>query len=138
MMRMSVFVDSAQYIAFLNDADDLHEAAEEAAQLLADVPLVTTEAILVEVLNFLSRRGPYYRRLAVALVDTLRSEPTLHIEPQTTKLLDEGIDLYRRREDKSYSVTDCISMVTCRRHGIKEVATADHNFEQEGFTILLT
>lgn len=138
MMSTPVFVDSAQYIAFVYERDDLHEAAAEAAKRLADVPLVTTEAILVEVLNFLSKLGPYYRRQAVALVDTLRREPTLLIEPQTTELLQEGIDLYRQREDKSYSVTDCMSMVTCERHGIRQVATPDRHFEQESFTILLT
>jgi predicted nucleic acid-binding protein len=138
MMPTPVFVDSAQYIAFLYEDDELHEAASEAAGRLADVPLVTTEAILVEVLNFLSKLGPDYRRQAVVLVDTLRGEPTLLIEPQTTELLQEGIELYRQREDKSYSVTDCMSMVTCRRHGITEVATHDHHFVQEGYTILLT
>jgi len=138
MMPTPVFVDSAQYIAFLYEGDDLHEAAAEAAGRLANVPLVTTEAILVEVLNFLSGFGPYGRRQAAALVDTLRSEPTLLIEPQTTALLEDGIDLYRQREDKTYTVTDCMSMVTCRRHGIREVATHDHHFEQEGFSILLT
>jgi len=137
MMVTPVFVDSAQYIAFVHERDGLHEAAVEAAELLANVPLVTTEAILVETLNFLSKFGPYHRRQAVALVNTLRSEPSLLIEPQTTELLEEGIDLYRQREDKTYTVTDCMSMVTCRRHGIREVATPDHHFEQEGFTILL-
>ena len=138
MMPTPVFVDSSQYIAFLNEGDDLHEAAAEAAKLLTNVPLVTTEGILVEVLNFLSKFGPYHRLQAVAMVDTLRSEPGLLIEPQTTALLEDGIDLYRQREDKTYTVTDCMSMVTCRRHGIREVATHDHHFEQEGFTILLT
>ena len=138
MMPTPVFVDSAQYIAFLKEDDDLHEAAAEAAKLLTDVPLVTTEGILVEVLNFLAKFGTHHRRLAVALVDTLRSEPDVIIEPQTTALLSDGIDLYRRREDKTYTVTDCMSMIACRWHGIREVATHDRHFEQEGFTILLT
>jgi predicted nucleic acid-binding protein len=137
-MPAPVFVDSAQYIAFLYENDDLHEAAAEAAERLTDVPLVTTEGILVEVLNHLAKFGAYHRRLALALVDTLRSEPTVVIESQTTALLNDGIDLYRRREDKTYTVTDCMSMITCHRHGIREIATCDHHFEQEGFTILLT
>lgn len=137
MIATPVFVDSAQYIAFLHQDDDLHQAAEEVAELLADTPLVTTEGILVEVLNFLSRLGPNYRRQAVALVELLKNEATLLIEPQTTELLDAGVDLYSRRLDKSYSLTDCMSILTCRKHGITEVATSDHDFEQEGFTILL-
>lgn len=137
MITSSVFVDSAQYVAFLQETDDLHQAAVDAAELLSDVPLITSEPVLVEVLNFFSGLGPHYRRQAVALVDTLRSEPTLIVEPQTTELLSGGVELYRQREDKDYSVTDCMSMVTCRKYGVREVATHDHNFVQEGFGILL-
>lgn len=138
MISSPVFVDSAQYIAFLQATDDLHDAAVETAELLSDVSLVTSEGVLVEVLNFFSKFGVHYRRQAVALVDALMNEPTLAIEPQTTNLLSEGIELYRQREDKDYSVTDCMSMVTCRRHGVREVATHDHNFVQEGYAILLS
>jgi len=41
------------------------------------------------------------------------------------------------RLDKSYSFVDCASMVICKERGIEEVLTADHDFEQEGFRILL-
>ena len=34
-------------------------------------------------------------------------------------------------------MTDCMSMVICRNEKIDEVLTADHDFEQEGFAILL-
>jgi predicted nucleic acid-binding protein len=34
-------------------------------------------------------------------------------------------------------MVDCMSMVLCRERGIREVLTADRDFEQEGFTILL-
>lgn len=137
MISSPVFVDSAQYIAFLQETDDLHDAAVETAELLSDVPLVTSEGVLVEVLNFFSKFGVHYRRQAVALADALMNEETLVIEPQTTELLREGIELYRDREDKDYSVTDCMSMVTCRKHVVREVATHDRNFVQEGYTILL-
>jgi predicted nucleic acid-binding protein len=46
------------------------------------------------------------------------------------------LDRYERRPDKSYSLTDCISMVVMEEEGINEVLSNDHHFEQEGFTIL--
>lgn len=48
-----------------------------------------------------------------------------------------GLALYEARPDKSYSLTDCISMVTMRQHGISEVLTRDTHFMQEGFTPLI-
>ena len=56
---------------------------------------------------------------------------------QSRPLFDQALALYRRRLDKSYSMVDCIGMVICKDRGITEVLTADHDFEQEGFTLLL-
>ncbi len=47
-----------------------------------------------------------------------------------------GLQLYRARSDKGYSMTDCISMQTMRREGLTEVLTNDRHFEQEGFRTL--
>jgi predicted nucleic acid-binding protein len=40
--------------------------------------------------------------------------------------------------DKGYSLQDCIAMNVMKAEGITQVLTSDHNFEQEGFTILMT
>lgn len=56
---------------------------------------------------------------------------------QTPDLFFSGVDLYRRRLDKGYSLTDCMSMVVCRELAIADVLTHDRQFEQEGFAILL-
>jgi predicted nucleic acid-binding protein len=39
--------------------------------------------------------------------------------------------------DKEWSLTDCISFIAMEDRGITEAMTADHYFEQAGFTILL-
>jgi len=46
------------------------------------------------------------------------------------------LTLYRNRPDKSYSLTDCISMQIMRRQRLTEVLTSDRHFEQEGFRAL--
>lgn len=56
---------------------------------------------------------------------------------QTPDLFDRALALYRRRLDKGYSLTDCMSMVVCGDLGITDVLSHDHHFEQEGFEILL-
>lgn len=137
MLAAPIFVDSAQYIAFLSPNDNLHEAANETAELLNGQPTVTSEAVLVEVLNMLASRGPNFRRQAVEFVETLRDELSVTIEPQTPELFDKGMELFRDRPDKTYGLTDCMSMVTCKKYNVAEVATSDHDFVQEGYTILL-
>jgi len=48
-----------------------------------------------------------------------------------------GLRLYEQRNDKGYSLVDCISMTTMRRYAILEVLTNDHHFMQEGFNVAL-
>jgi predicted nucleic acid-binding protein len=52
-------------------------------------------------------------------------------------LFDQGFELYARRLDKDWSLTDCISFVVMREHGLTHALTGDHHFEQAGFRILL-
>ncbi|HXH70688.1 MAG TPA: hypothetical protein VNI60_10205 [Pyrinomonadaceae bacterium] len=47
------------------------------------------------------------------------------------------MNLYQKRLDKGYSLTDCISMNICRERGIADVLTTDNHFIQEGFRVLL-
>ena len=48
-----------------------------------------------------------------------------------------GLELYEHREDKEYSLTDCISMFAMREHKITRALTNDHHFAQEGFEVLI-
>ncbi len=86
---------------------------------------------------YFSKRGSDARLVAVELVDALRDDPRATIVHQTAGLFFAGVELYRRRLDKGYSLTDCMSMVVCRELGLSDVLTHDRHFEQEGFAILL-
>ena len=119
------------------DSDDLHDRALSTANGLTDVEFVTSDLILVEVLAYAARRGAHAREQAVALVDRLRSDPRTTVLPQTREMFDAGLALYRRRLDKGYSLTDCMSMSVCRDMEIEDVLTHDVHFAQEGFGVLL-
>lgn len=124
----------------MNPRDGLNAKALELFNYLQsadDVRLTTTDAVLVEVLTRASKFGPHSRRAAANLALRVSDDRRMTVLPQSGALFDAGLDLYRRRTDKAYSMTDCISMVVCRSQRIRDVLTSDHDFEQEGFTILM-
>jgi predicted nucleic acid-binding protein len=61
----------------------------------------------------------------------------LVIVPPDTELFESGLELYEKRPDKDWSLTDCISFVVMKREGIVDALTGDHHFEQGGFNALL-
>lgn len=71
------------------------------------------------------------------MVDRLRADPRTLVVPQTRALFDSGFNLYRRKLDKGYSLTDCTSMVICADRAIRQAMTHDRHFAQEGLEILL-
>jgi predicted nucleic acid-binding protein len=66
----------------------------------------------------------------------LLSNRKVSVEPETPALFLSGLELYRQRLDKGYSLTDCISMRIMGRDGLTDVLTNDRHFEQEGFRAL--
>jgi uncharacterized protein len=71
------------------------------------------------------------------LYDYLQVAPKLLILADADASLKAGIDLYRARPDKEWSLTDCISFAVMHQYSIREALTADHHFEQAGFVPLL-
>jgi len=132
-----VFADAFYYIAVLIPTDDLHASAMRIARTLDDARILTTDPVLTEVLAYVSERGPVARTKAVAMIDALRDDPSVTIVRQTADLFDAGLNLYRRRPDKGYSLTDCMSMIVCQQFDVTDVLTHDQHFAQEGFTLLL-
>lgn len=57
--------------------------------------------------------------------------------PLAAEVFEQALDLYHRRPDKHWSMTDCISFLTMRDRGLTEALTTDHHFVQAGFKILL-
>jgi predicted nucleic acid-binding protein len=47
------------------------------------------------------------------------------------------LTFYESRNDKQYSLIDCISMNVMKNESLVEVLTNDRHFEQEGYTVLI-
>jgi predicted nucleic acid-binding protein len=131
------FVDTLYFVTLFNSRDQWHERAIAASKRVAETKLITTEDVLVELLNFFSEYGEKARRGAVTQAEGVLSGAKIEVAPQSHEAFLAGLALYKARPDKGYSLTDCISMHTMRERGVSDVLTHDDHFRQEGFTVLL-
>jgi predicted nucleic acid-binding protein len=134
-----VFADTFYWIALINPADQWHHDAKVFSQANEQTSLVTTEAVLTEVLNYFSEAGEVKRQAAAAICDHAMNHASTVVLPQTREVFAGGFDLYlyKARPDKGYSLTDCISMIEMQGRNITDVLTHDRHFGQEGFNLLL-
>jgi predicted nucleic acid-binding protein len=129
-----VFADAYYFFALLNKNEPQHQTARDFADLFRG-ELVTTGWTLTELGDGMAK--PRWRSVFIALYEELIATPHVHLVACSNELLAAGIELYRGREDKDWSLTDCISFVVMQREKITEALTADHHFEQAGFVALL-
>jgi predicted nucleic acid-binding protein len=130
----AVFADTFHYLALVDrDANQRRQAERISRDLSSQV--VTTAWVLTEVANALAE--PPFRAICRRMFAVLRSDPGTTIVPASADLFDRGWDFYARREDKSWSLTDCISFVVMRQEKIDHALTGDHHFEQARFTAML-
>ena|SRR5690348_7039381 len=132
-----IFADSGYWIAAFNPRDGLHQRAIEISDQLGQFRFITSEMVLVEVLNAFSKMGPHLRKIATSAVQEITNDSTIEVIPQTRRLFREALSLYSMRADKEWSLTDCASFVIMKQRGIDEALTDDHHFDQNGFKALL-
>jgi uncharacterized protein len=136
-MTNAVFVDTFYLVARLNPKDQWHKVALEVDSLIKGRQLVTTEMVLIELLNYLAEFPPAMREAAAKFVKLALEGFLVEVVLHRHSAFLQGLNLYENRLDKGYSLTDCISMCVMRERDIQDVLTHDHHFAQEGFTILL-
>jgi predicted nucleic acid-binding protein len=132
-----IFAGTAYWIAIINPRDELHRVAIALSAEVGEHRIVTSELVLVEVLNMLSAYGSALRHGAVELVQTISADETVDLVPQSVPLFQSALALYRDRPDKQWSLTDCASFRVMEQRQIREALTHDRHFEQYGFRALL-
>jgi predicted nucleic acid-binding protein len=133
-MSVAVFADTFHFLALLNSSDPAHVRAIEAS-CVPGREFVTTEFVLLELADALAY--PRDRVEFFVVRDAITNDPSFHIVPASTELLARGIQFYRERPDKEWSLTDCISFVVMAEKELSEALTGDRHFEQAGFKPLL-
>ena len=132
-----VFLDTSFAISLSAITDQNHAKAVEIAEQIEtqNIRLVTTQAILLEIGNALSKQK--YRTGAIQLLESLELDPNVEIIPVTHELYSAAFQLFRSRQDKEWGLVDCISFVVMQNRGIANALTADEHFNQAGFRALL-
>lgn len=134
---MTVFVDTQYWIAVTRPDDSWAVSAKKAKANLENPFLITTDEVLVEFLNALAGCGEHLRLTATKMVGAILDNPNVRVIPQSRNSFLKGVEFYKNRHDKAYSLTDCVSIITMKDQSIFKVLTNDHHFEQEGYEILM-
>lgn len=128
------FADTVFWVALVSRADQYHARAQAWAQRVTG-RLVTTDAVLTETANTLSR--PDWRNRAVDLIDHVLGRPDVDVMRTGLDLWARGWELYRQRTDKGWGLTDCLSFVVMGDLGLTDALTADEHFRHAGFRAVL-
>ena len=129
-----IFVDTGYLLAVLSPRDNLFERAQNWAQAVRE-PLITTEYVLIETVNALS--APVDRSKAHAAIAHIRASRDWDLVWANQQLFLEGLSLHEQREDKLWSLTDCLSFVVMQQRRVSQALAFDHHFVQAGFEALL-
>jgi predicted nucleic acid-binding protein len=130
----TVFADTSFFLASLNPDDQLHERAITVSREVIATRL-TTGFVLLEVGNAMSRA--MLRPRFVEFYTWLGRHPHVRVVPVSEELFHRGYELYAAREDKDWSLTDCISFIVMRNEELQAALTHDQHFEQAGYKALL-
>ena len=130
-----IFADTSYWMALVNPRDQIHQKAVSVSQQFASESLLTTEMVLVEVLNSFS--DSLFREAVGRMVASLRHDQNLTIIPQTPSQFKSALQRYQQAADKSWSLTDCASFEVMEAENIEAALTHDRHFVQAGFEALL-
>ena len=131
---MTIFADTFYLVGLLNRRDQSHARCTSFAGRFQG-SAVTTDYVLIELADALS--SPTARTQTVAFIEQLQTRTEFRVVPASADLLRRGLDLYRKRPNKDWPLTDCISFVVMEDFRLTEAATGDQHFVQAGFRALL-
>jgi uncharacterized protein len=131
------FIDTSFIIALASRKDSNHQTALELSKYIKEnqIKLLTSEFIILEMCNSFAKAN--LKKNAIILVDSIYQDPNIEVLGLSDKYFQSGLELYRKADDKSWSLVDCISFEILREKGFKNVLTTDKHFFQAGFNVLI-
>jgi predicted nucleic acid-binding protein len=131
-MSNPLFVDTGYIIALINQNDQYHQQAVQLSQQYEGYRIITTDAILLEIGNALSRIA---RQEATTIIHYFQNASEATVVSLTPALLASAIQIYETHQDKTWGLVDCLSFVVMKQHQISVALTFDRHFIQAGFTL---
>jgi len=131
----TLFIDTSGWAdQFIQNTPAHLALVREYRRMLAQqLPIITTNYIINELVALLQTRSRISRNDLLAFVDAIQAIPHLeivHIDLATHR---EAWQLLKARPDKSWSLVDASSFVIMTRRKIHAALTTDHHFAQAGF-----
>jgi predicted nucleic acid-binding protein len=138
MAADDVFMDTSGFFALWDASDEHHASAVRVQRELvrARRRFQTSDYVVDETVTLLLMRHGH--EAALDFLDTIERSPTLRLEWVSPDRFYASVALFRRRSDKQWSFTDCVSFVVMRELRIRDAFTTDNHFEQAGFSVLLS
>ena len=133
-MSNKIFIDTLFVIALINKRDQYHLLARQLSDVLEHHPLVTTDAVLLEIGNALARN---FKQQAVEIIDYFLASEDVDVIHLNTRLFRQAFDLYKQYQDKQWGLIDCFSFIIMNEQGIRQALTFDQHFVQAGFQALM-
>lgn len=127
-----IFIDSSAWIALFKTNDVHHERALYIFrhQITEDIPLITSNTVLYEVLTVLSMRAG--KNISVAFGNWFYNKAVLR-ELVKNIFVDEAIEskawaLFRGIKNKNVSFVDCTSVIISSINDAQDMVTFDKHF----------
>jgi uncharacterized protein len=130
---MNLFVDTSFILALELTDDQHHDSALQCWRSLAtrQPTLVATSYVFDEIVTSFDSRNRHDK--AVEIGNRLLTSTVIQLVQVEENLFFEGWNYFQRYEDKSYSLTDCISFLVMTKMNIQKALTFDRHFVQAGF-----
>lgn len=131
-----VFVDTAGWVACADGADPLHVRACTARDeaLEEGNVLVTTDYVVDETLTLIRLRLGI--GAAASWWSQVEASSRVRWEWIGVTRAEKARKVFFRHRDKSYSFTDCTSLVVMQELRLTQALTTDRHFRQMGFEVL--
>jgi uncharacterized protein len=129
------FLDTSFIIALELKDEKQHQVATSYWQSIAGTSptLATTSYVFDEVVTFFNSRSRHDK--AVEVGNRLINSTAINLIQVDELLFLEGWQYFQQHQDKSYSLTDCISFLVMQRFKIQIALTLDRHFIQAGFEV---
>ena len=133
MTISQAFLDTGFVIALINERDQYHQQALDLADIYEQYLLVITDAVFLEIANALSLN---YKQEAIQVIEELNSSENVEVVRLMPELFERAFDLYKKRQDKSWGLVDCLSFIIMQDQNINFALSFDQHFIQAGFQLL--